>query len=107
MLLKHITTASLTTLLAIGTSPAAQADIVDSPMPWLKKQNTTPPVAAKVPWQEKRHGEIVTDNYRWLQKKDDPNVIAYLNAENAHTEAMTADIQPLAEKLFQETKARM
>ncbi len=107
MLLKHITTASLTTLLAIGTSPAAQADIVDSPMPWLKKQNTTPPVAAKVPWQEKRHGEIVTDDYRWLQKKDDPNVIAYLNAENAYTATMTADIQPLAEKLFQETKARM
>ncbi len=107
MLLKHITTASLTTLLAIGTSPAVQADIVDSPMPWLKKQNTTAPVAAKVPWQEKRHGEIVTDNYRWLQKKEDPKVIAYLNAENAYTEAMTADIQPLAEKLFQETKARM
>ncbi|MBC3936664.1 S9 family peptidase [Undibacterium sp. CY7W] len=107
MLFKQITTATLSTLLAIITLPAAQADIVDSPMPWLKKQNITAPVAAKIPWKEKRHGEIVTDDYRWLQKKEDPNVIAYLNAENAYTTAMTADIQPLAEKLFQETKARM
>jgi oligopeptidase B len=67
----------------------------------------TPPVAAKTAWQETRHGEVVTDDYRWLQKKSDPAVIGYLSAENAYTDAVTADIKPLADKLFAEIKGRM
>ncbi|MDC8758055.1 S9 family peptidase [Janthinobacterium fluminis] len=69
--------------------------------------NPAPPVAAKTAWQETRHGEVVTDDYRWLHKKDKPEVIDYLNAENAYTEAMTADIKPLADKLYAEIKGRM
>ncbi|WP_246464262.1 S9 family peptidase [Undibacterium seohonense] len=65
------------------------------------------PIAAKAQWSEVRHGETVTDDYRWLQKKEDPNVIAYLNAENDYTAALTAGVQPLADKLFAETKGRM
>ncbi len=65
------------------------------------------PIADKVQWQETRHGEVVTDDYRWLQKKSDPKVIAYLKAENDYTQAMTADIQTLADNLFQEIKGRM
>ena len=67
----------------------------------------TPPVAAKAAWQETRHGEVVTDDYRWLQKKSDPAVIAYLDAENAYTDAVTADIKPLSDKLFGEIRGRM
>jgi oligopeptidase B len=66
-----------------------------------------PPVAAKSAWQETRHGEVVTDDYRWLQKKENAEVIAHLDAENAYTEAMTADIKPLSDKLFAEIKGRM
>lgn len=65
------------------------------------------PVAAKTAWQETRHGEVVTDDYRWLQKKEQPAVIDYLNAENAYTDAVTADIKPLADKLYSEIKGRM
>ena len=68
---------------------------------------TTPPVAAKTPWQETRHGEVVTDDYRWMHNKDKPEVIAHLNAENAYTEAMTADIKPLSDKLYAEIKGRI
>lgn len=67
----------------------------------------SPPIAAKTAWQETRHGTVVTDDYRWLQKKTDPAVIDYLNAENAYTAAVTAPIQPLADKLFGEIKGRM
>lgn len=66
-----------------------------------------PPVAAKTAWQETRHGEVVTDDYRWMHKKEQPEVIAHLNAENAYTAAMTADIKPLAGKLYAEIKGRM
>lgn len=67
----------------------------------------TPPIAAKVTWSEVRHGETVTDDYRWLHKKESPDVIAYLNAENDYTKALTSNVQPLADKLFAETKGRM
>ena len=66
-----------------------------------------PPVAAKAAWQETRHGEVVTDDYRWLHKKEKPEVIAHLEAENAYTAARTADIAPLADKLYAEIKGRI
>jgi oligopeptidase B len=70
-------------------------------------QAPTPPVAAKAAWQETRHGEVVTDDYRWMHKKESAEVINHLNAENAYTAAMTAAIEPLSEKVFGEIKGRM
>src|SRR4051812_15121112 len=81
---------SLLSSLVIAMSATCAAHAADA----------TPPIAAKTAWQETRHGEVVTDDYRWLQKKEDPNVISYLNAENAYTAAVTAPIEPLADKLF-------
>ncbi|WP_368737877.1 S9 family peptidase [Massilia sp. CCM 8734] len=78
-----------------------------STLPAFAADSAAPPIAAKAAWQETRHGEVVTDDYRWLQKKEDPKVIAHLEAENAYTEAMTRDIAPLADKLFAEIKGRM
>eukprot|EP01034_Spumella_vulgaris_P031258 gene31258-38621_t len=78
---------------ALAAIPAFAADVA--------------PVAAKTPWQETRHGEVVTDDYRWLHKKEDPAVIAYLNAENGYTEAATAAGKPLVDKLYAEIKGRM
>ena len=65
------------------------------------------PVAKKVPWKTTRFGETVQDDYRWLQQKSKPEVIHYLKAENAYTEAMTAGIKPLSQKIYQEMKARI
>jgi oligopeptidase B len=84
------------TLAAAGPAPAASLGAA-----------AAAPVAAKSAWQETRHGEIVTDDYRWLHKKETAQVIDYLNAENAYTDAMTAAIQPLADKLYGEIKGRM
>lgn len=91
----------LLSALAIALAgPAAMAEPSAASSP-------TPPVAAKTPWQETRHGEVVTDDYRWLQKKEKPEVIDHLNAENAYTEAVTAGIKPLSEKLYAEIKGRI
>jgi oligopeptidase B len=78
-----------------------------STLPAGAADTPAPPVAAKSTWQETRHGEVVTDDYRWLHKKENPEVIAHLNAENAYTEAMTADLKPLSEKVYAEIKGRM
>ncbi|HWW07521.1 S9 family peptidase [Collimonas sp.] len=67
----------------------------------------TPPIAAKQPWQETRHGEVVTDDYHWLREKTNPKVIAYLKAENSYTQAMTKELAPLSKKLYGEIKGRM
>ena len=49
-----------------------------------------PPVARRIPSERTHHGDTVSDEYAWLADKDDPETIAYLEAENAYTEAMTA-----------------
>src|SRR5579872_1358411 len=65
-----------------------------------------PPVARKVPVKRTHHGDTVIDDYAWLAGKDDPATIAYLKAENAYTEELTAGLEPLRERIFGEIKAR-
>ena len=67
----------------------------------------TPPVAKRVPHQEVRHGATVTDNYFWLREKTNPEVVSYLEAENAYTEAMTKDLKPLQDTLYKEMLGRI
>lgn len=48
------------------------------------------------------HGERVNDPWFWLREKANPEVVAYLNAENAYTEAVTGDLKPFSEALYKE-----
>jgi len=66
----------------------------------------TPPVAKKVPLERTHHGDTFIDNYEWLRAKEDPEVIAYLEAENAYTEQQTAGLESLRGKIFDEIKSR-
>ena len=66
-----------------------------------------PPVAPLHPHAETRHGETVRDDYYWLREKTDPEVIRYLDAENAYTDAMSAGFKPLAESLYGEMLGRI
>ena len=45
-----------------------------------------PPVAKIVPKEITVHGDTRVDNYFWLRDRSDPDVIAYLEAENRYTE---------------------
>ncbi len=66
-----------------------------------------PPVAKRIEHREERHGETVVDEYYWLRDKASPEVIQYLEAENAYTEAVTKDLQPFADLLYQEMLGRI
>ena len=66
-----------------------------------------PPRADTLPHEEVRHGEVVRDDYYWLREKSNPKVIHYLEEENAYTERMTRDIQPLANRIYGEIKGRL
>jgi oligopeptidase B len=62
----------------------------------------TPPIARREPRQTELHGAILMDDYAWLREKDSPEVTAYLEAENAHAEAVMAPLAGLREELYQE-----
>ncbi len=73
----------------------------------LQAQAPTPPVARQAEHITVWHGEKVNDPWFWLREKANPEVVAYLNAENAYTEAMTAGLKPFAEALYQEMLGRI
>jgi oligopeptidase B len=66
-----------------------------------------PPTAPRVEHREVRHGATVVDNYHWLREKSNPEVVKYLEAENAYTLAMTKESKPFEEALYKEMLARV
>lgn len=71
------------------------------------KDTIQPPVAKIVPHTLEKHGDVRTDNYFWLNDRENPEVIDYLNKENEYYQKMTAHTKPLQEDLFKEMKARI
>ncbi len=67
----------------------------------------TPPIAALRPHVMTTHGHTRVDNYYWLREKNDPEVIAYLEAENAYTTATMAHTEALQQKLYEEMLGRI
>jgi oligopeptidase B len=65
-----------------------------------------PPAAKRIPADRTFHGDTFTDEYAWLADKKNPDTIAYLEAQNAYTEAMTAGQAGLREAIFDEIKGR-
>ncbi|KGI69888.1 S9 family peptidase [Mycolicibacterium rufum] len=65
-----------------------------------------PPVAKRVDHHREHHGDVFVDPYEWLREKTSSEVIEHLEAENAYTEHVTADLAPLRQQIFDEIKAR-
>lgn len=70
-------------------------------------ESIKPPVAAVRPHRLEKHGDVRLDNYYWLNDRDNPEVIDYLNLENDYYRKMTQAQLPLQEALFAEMKARI
>ncbi|WP_162127895.1 S9 family peptidase [Flavobacterium phycosphaerae] len=66
-----------------------------------------PPVADSIPHILEKHGHSRTDNYYWLNQKEDPKVIDYLNKENEYYRQATAHTKDFQNSLFEEMKARI
>lgn len=73
----------------------------------LSSQTPPLPVAPKKPYIHKEHGVERPDDYHWLKQKDDPQVKAYLEAENAYAESFLSPLTDLQQKLVAEMRARM
>ncbi|MGA8742553.1 MAG: oligopeptidase B, partial [Terracidiphilus sp.] len=61
-----------------------------------------PPVARQQHTETTLHGITLTDDYAWLRDKDNPEVTAYLKSENEYAEAVTANLAPLRDQLYNE-----
>ena len=65
------------------------------------------PKAEKIEKKLEIHGDVRIDNYYWLNEKENPKVIDYLNAENDYYDKKTAHTKKFQEDLFQEMKSRI
>jgi len=66
-----------------------------------------PPVAKIIPKELEIHGDVRIDNYHWLRERENPEVIAYLKAENDYTAKVMAHTEALRNTLFEEIKGRI
>ena len=66
-----------------------------------------PPSAPKRRQELKLHDDTRIDPWFWLKSVDDPETIAYLEAENAHTDAVMRPTEALQETLYQEMRGRI
>jgi oligopeptidase B len=66
----------------------------------------TPPVALRKPTTRVHHGDAFVDDYEWLRDADNPDTLAYLQAENDWAEQQTAHLADLRETIFTEIKER-
>ncbi|HLO72515.1 MAG TPA: S9 family peptidase [Flavobacterium sp.] len=66
-----------------------------------------PPVAKIIPKTLEKHGDKRIDNYYWLNERENPEVIDYLNKENEYYQKSTAHTKQFQEDLFLEMKSRI
>ncbi len=72
----------------------------------MTTEPAAPPTVRQVPSERTHHGDTVIDEFAWLARKDDPDTIAYLEAENAWTEKSTAHLAELRTTVFGEIRSR-
>src|SRR5919204_3117448 len=66
-----------------------------------------PSVAKKIATFDSLHGEPRQDDYSWLRNKNDPEVLAYLRAENAYTDTVMKSTEAFQAALYDEMLARI
>ncbi len=99
--LRHVRISSLVfASLMLVSAYALAADDASSSLP-------LPPVAKKAPKTTEINGRTMVDNYYWLRDKKNPEVKAYLEAENAYTDAVMKPTEGLQKKLYDEMLSRI
>ena len=68
----------------------------------MMQSTMRPPRARQEPTPTTFHGQTLEDNYRWMRDKSSPELVAYLEAENAYTQSVMAPTEALQAKLYAE-----
>ncbi|HKS42175.1 MAG TPA: S9 family peptidase, partial [Blastocatellia bacterium] len=72
-----------------------------------EQDSIKPPVAKKVAKTTTIHGDTLVDDYYWLREKSNPEVMSYLEAENAYTNAVMKDTENFQAELYKELLGRI
>ena len=91
---------TLTTLLSVGCSKQ-EAEVA------MEKDQPQAPMAQKRPKELEIHGDVRVDDYYWLNQRENPEVIEYLEAENSYLDTMMAPTQELQQELYDEIVGRL
>jgi protease II len=83
------------------------AAVLAAPALVAQSGSDQPPAVRKVPHVIDIHGYRLTDDYFWLRQKTNPDVLAYLEAENAYTESVMKPTKALQETLYAEMLGRI
>jgi len=97
----------LLTAIAFFAACNQDSNQTESTSAMYEKTDIQPPTAKKVAKELTIHGDTRVDNYYWLNEREDPEVIAYLEAENEYKDKMLEHTKDFQEKLFQEMKGRI
>jgi oligopeptidase B len=89
----------LVSLLTIAFNPMTESQ--------LKINSAVPPVAKKIAKADTLHGDVRVDNYFWFKEKTNPEVIAYLDAENQYTESVMKPTEDFQATLYKEILGRI
>jgi len=93
--------------LALAAFVPAVVVAQQAPAPSPTAPALTPPVAAVRAHRFDEHGTVRTDSYYWLRERSNPEVIKYLEDENAYTKAVMAHTEALQNRLYDELKGRV
>ena len=88
---------SFATILLVGFLPVGAALAGD----------VAPPAAPKVPHMQTVNGDTLKDDYFWMREKENPKVRAFLEAENAYTEAFMKPTEAFQKTLYDEMLGRI
>jgi len=95
----------LLALALIGFAPSTI--LAQAPATSTAAATLTPPLAAVRPHRFDEFGTVRSDNYYWLKERSNPEVIKYLEDENAYTKAVMAHTAVLQDRLYEEMKGRV
>jgi oligopeptidase B len=101
-IMKALSVAAVLPLLAFSSFGCGAPEEVVAPA-----AGVSPPVAKKVPKELTAHDDTRIDDYYWLNERENPEVIEYLEAENAYKEAVLGHTNDFQEKLFNEIVGRI
>ena len=88
----------------VHNDPALAATLTEVPAEGLA---LAAPVARRQSTEQILHGDRRVDDYAWLRERSNPEVLAYLNRENAYTSAMLRSTEPLQHQLYREMLGRI
>lgn len=73
----------------------------------LRGEIIMPPLAKKIPYKLEKFNDGRIDNYFWLRKRDDKDVLSYLNSENRYADYFMSDTKEIKKKIYNELKSRI